>query len=71
MPRQVSKKAGKGSRGGKAPAARQSKPHVISLRVGDREKHLLEQLSRRRAKNLSAVVRELLEEWLTFSPGRG
>lgn len=46
------------------PVKRTSKPHVISLRVSDREKQLLEQISRKRCKNLSMVVREALEDWL-------
>lgn len=64
MSGQVSKKTGKAKRARKASAARQPKPHVISLRVSDREKHLLEQISQRRSKNVSAVVREVLEQWL-------
>ena len=39
-------------------------PHVISLRVNDQEKLLLDQISRKKSKNVSAVVREALEQWL-------
>jgi hypothetical protein len=64
MAGQVRKKAGKAKRGRKTVTDRQPKPHVISLRVSDREKLLLEQISQKRAKNVSAVVREVLEHWL-------
>jgi len=40
-------------------------PHVISLRVNREEKQLLEQIGRKTSKNMSAVVREALEYWLS------
>ena len=64
MSGQVSKKTGKASQAKKASAKRQPKPHVISLRVSEREKQLLEQISQRRDKSVSTVVREVLERWL-------
>lgn len=64
MPKQVGKKAGEATRADKSSPKRQPKPHVISLRVTELEKHLLEKISRRRSKNVSTVVREVLEQWL-------
>ena len=64
MRREGSRSAGKGKRAKQAALKRSPKPHVISLRVSDREKLLLEQLSQKRAMNLSAVVREALQHWL-------
>lgn len=64
MSEQTVRKTGKAKRAGKSSSMRQPKPHVISLRVSDREKLLLERIGRKRAKNVSAVVREALEHWL-------
>jgi len=44
---------------------REPMPHVISLRVNREEKQLLEQIGRKTSKNMSAVVREALEYWLS------
>lgn len=38
----------------------QPMPHVISLRVNEQEKQLLQQISRRKSKNISSLVREAL-----------
>lgn len=55
---------GKTTRQRRAANRKQPKPHVISLRMNDQERELLEQVSRKKAKNVSAVVREALEQWL-------
>ncbi|GEM_PF-3749431 len=66
MTEETGKSTGKTRRSRKAAVKKQPKPHVISLRVNDLEKELLEQIGRRKAKNISAVVREALEHWLVM-----
>ncbi|MHB8707249.1 MAG: ribbon-helix-helix protein, CopG family [Desulfuromonadales bacterium] len=39
--------------------------NVISVRVSDEEKQLLEAMTRKRSRNLSEVMREALVHWLT------
>jgi hypothetical protein len=64
MPGTAPKIRRKPSRDGRQSVSKVPMPHVISLRVNDREKKLLDQVSRNKRKNLSAVVREALEFWL-------
>jgi hypothetical protein len=64
MTRQGSPKTSKPFRAKKAAQTRPPRPHVISLRVNDQERQLIEQISRRRRKNVSALVREALAHLL-------
>jgi hypothetical protein len=42
-----------------------SRSNIISVRVSDEEKQLLEVMTRKRSRNLSEVMREALVYWLT------
>lgn len=64
MPRQYKQRTKKSAKPPKSLTRKPSMPHVISLRVNDQEKLLLDQISRKKYKNVSAVVREALEHWL-------
>ncbi len=39
-------------------------PHVISLRVNEKEKQMLQQICRRKSKSISTLVREALASLL-------
>lgn len=45
--------------------------NVVSLRVSDQEKRLLERLTRATSQNVSDLVREALGFWLAKGRGRG
>ena len=64
MPRQNKQRTQSSAKLKKPLVRKPSMPHVISLRVNDQEKLLLDQLSRKKSKNVSAVMREALEHWL-------
>lgn len=52
------------------PKKEQVLKNVVSLRVSDQEKRLLERLTKSTSKNLSDLVREALGFWLAKGRGR-
>jgi hypothetical protein len=43
--------------------------HVVSLRISDQEKRVLERITEATRRNVSDVVREAIEFWLTKRKG--
>ncbi|TLM66390.1 MAG: ribbon-helix-helix protein, CopG family [Deltaproteobacteria bacterium] len=60
MPRQAREKTSKS----RNKVRHQPMPHVISLRVNEKEKQMLQQICRRKSKSISTLVREALASLL-------